>query len=66
MEIADKIRDNLKLYNMSESELARRIGADQTLVARWLMGVHIPTRYYIVKISKVFNCSVPYLLGRYD
>lgn len=66
MGIAEKIRDNLKLYNMSESELARRIGADKTLVARWLMGMYNPTRYYLKKMSEVFNCSVPYLIGRYD
>ena len=66
MVIADKIRDNLKLYNMTESELARRIGADHSLVGRWMMGMHTPTRYYLKKMSEVFNCSVPYLLGRYD
>lgn len=66
MEIADKIRDNLKLYDMTETELARRIGADQTLVARWMMGMYNPTRYYLKKMSEVFNCSIPYLLGRYD
>lgn len=66
MTIADRIRANLKLYGMTQVELAERIGADDTLVARWCIGKHNPSKYYLERIGKVFNCSVPYLIGRYD
>lgn len=51
--------------NLSQKELADRIGINQSQISRYVKGV-IPSTYSVVKICDYFGCSVDYLVGLND
>ena len=61
--IADKIKMLREKQNMTQSELARRLGVTRSGVNAWEMGLSVPSTQYIVELAKQFNVSTDYLLG---
>lgn len=65
--MADFFSSNLKYLReqrkMSQSELARRIGVNQTTIARWEEDNRIPTINNAVDVSSVLNINLEDLLG---
>ena len=53
----------IKYAGLSKSEFARRIGVTKKTVFLWLNGSHIPSMYYLEKMSEVLDCSLEHLLG---
>ena len=48
--------------NLSQSELATKIGINQSQVSRYLKGV-LPDLKTVVKICDFFECSIDYIVG---
>ncbi|MDE6059840.1 MAG: helix-turn-helix domain-containing protein [Clostridia bacterium] len=64
MIIANKIKE-LRIENhLSQTELAKKVGCNQSMVARWEKGECEPTATAILKLSIALNCSADYLLGK--
>lgn len=60
--IADKIKMLREKQNMTQSELARRLGVTRSGVNAWEMGITTPSTQYIVELSLLFKVSTDYLL----
>lgn len=49
---------------LSQSEVARRIGVDQSSVSCWEAGKRMPRAIMLVRLSELYCCSIDELLGR--
>ncbi len=57
----------LRLENdLSQRELAAKIGCSQKSVDYWEKGLSEPTAGFIWALANCFSCSTDYLLGRED
>ena len=52
--------------NMSQVDLAKKIGISNVTISRYLSGDRIPRLDVITKIASAFNVSIDYLLGISD
>ena len=50
-------------FNMTQIDLAKKIGISNVTISRYLSGNRIPRLDVITRMSAVFNVSVDYLLG---
>lgn len=60
------IKDLRRSFDMSQTELGRRVGVGKTTISNWETGYSSPDPDSLVKLSNIFNCTVDYLLGRTD
>ncbi len=61
--LADNIRSNRKRINLSQDELAEKVGVSRQSVSFWETGQTQPTIENIIALSKIFNISSDMLLG---
>jgi len=61
--IAEKIKYLRECHNMTQSELAKKLGLSRSGVNAWEMGITVPSTVYIVKLARLFHVSSDYLLG---
>ena len=66
IEIGNKIKKLREDYNLSQTQLAKQLGYDQTLIAKWESNDRTPNLECVVKIAKIFNITTDYLLGLED
>ena len=63
MDYTDRLRALRTDHDMSQADLARRIGIDQKQYSRYETGANeLPLRY-LVKLCQVYSVSADYLLG---
>lgn len=63
LDIGNKIIQLRKQHNLSQSELAKKIGASRTIIGNYERNTNTPSIEILVKISKVFNVSIDFLIG---
>ena len=63
---AERLRLVLKVNNITQVELAKRINMSQGVVNNYCTGKREPTLDGLVAISRALNESVDYLLGLED
>lgn len=63
MDIGSKITELRKQHNLSQTELAKKIDASRTIVGNYERNENRPSIDMILKLAKVFNVSVDYLVG---
>lgn len=63
---AERLRLVLKVNNITQVELAKRINMSQGIVNNYCTGKREPTLDGLILISKALNESVDYLLGLED
>ena len=63
---AERLRLVLKVNNITQVELAKRINMSQGVVNNYCTGKREPTLDGLIAISKALNESVDYLLGLED
>lgn len=63
MDIGNKITELRKQHNFSQTELAKQLGASRTIVGNYERNENTPSIDMILKLSKVFNVSIDYLVG---
>ncbi|HOY38822.1 MAG TPA: helix-turn-helix transcriptional regulator [Bacteroidales bacterium] len=61
--IGDKIIQLRKLRNLSQTDLAQKVEASRTIIGNYERNENTPSIEMIIKISKVFNVSVDYIIG---
>ena len=64
--IGEIIREERIHKNLTQSQLAERIGVTQDSISLWEKGKRIPDTQYIIALCKVFGISADYLLGLED
>ena len=62
--VRQRLSDLMKRYNVSQTELARKIGCNDSLLSRFLSGkTNKLSNKNITRIAKAFNVSTDFLLG---
>lgn len=49
--------------NMTQNELAKRLNKDYSTIGKWELGQRNPVMADIIKISEIFNITIPELVG---
>lgn len=61
--VADRIKSLREQKNLTQAELAKRLGITRSSVNAWEMGISVPSTQYIVELAGIFKVSTDYLLG---
>lgn len=61
--ISSRIYELRKDTSLSQSELAKQIGASQKAIDFWEKGINEPKASFIISLAKYFGVSTDYLLG---
>lgn len=48
--------------NITQKQLADKIGAGQTTISNWEQDISEPSIYYLIKLAKYFDVSIDYLV----
>jgi transcriptional regulator with XRE-family HTH domain len=64
MGFKDRLKNLRQEYNLTQSELAAKLGVKKQTVSTWEIGRNLPGHGILMKICEVFDCSMDYLLCR--
>lgn len=60
--IANKIKMLRERHNLTQSDLAKKLGLTRSGVNAWEMGISVPSTQYIIELAALFGVSTDYLL----
>ena len=63
LDIGSKIIALRKKSNLSQSELAKKVDVSRTIIGNYERNENTPSVDILLKIAKVFNVSVDFLIG---
>lgn len=63
MEFSERLKDLRKQVGLTQVDVTEKLGISQPAYASWERGVKKPTQENLVKIAKILNVSVDYLVG---
>ena len=63
MEFSERLKDLRKQAELTQVDVAEKLGISQPAYASWERGVKKPTQDNLVKIAQILNVSVDYLVG---
>ena len=63
MEFSERLKKLRKQAQLTQVDVAEKLGISQPAYASWERGVKKPTQENLVKISQILNVSVDYLVG---
>ncbi|MEW7279220.1 helix-turn-helix transcriptional regulator [Aquimarina sp. 2201CG1-2-11] len=63
LDIGSKIISLRKKQNLSQSDLAKRVDVSRTIIGNYERNENAPSVDILLKIAKVFDVSVDYLVG---
>lgn len=66
MKFYERIKELRKDKKLSQMELAKSTGLNQSAIARWELNKTEPTASAIIILCKYFNVTADYLLGLTD
>jgi len=61
--LAKRIQELRGKMQISQAELARRLGTTRASVNAWEMGISAPNTQFVVEMARIFCVSTDYLLG---
>lgn len=61
--IDERIQHLRENSNMTQAELAKKLGITRSSVNAWEQGISCPSTTYLVELSRIFHVSTDYLLG---
>jgi len=61
--IPERIKMLREANNLSQNQLAKKLGISRSAVNAWEMGISIPATQYLVELAHLFKVSTDYLLG---
>ena len=66
MEFKDRLIKLRKELNLTQEELAQKIGYTRTAISAWEIGRNEPSNSDTIKLAEYFGVSTDYLLGKSD
>lgn len=61
--LSKRIKELREEIGISQAQLAKKLQVSRSSVSSWEMGSTMPTATYLIELSKIFRCSVDYILG---
>ena len=61
--VAEKIKALRESNNMTQNDVAKRLGITRSSVNAWEMGISVPTAAKLVELALFFHVSMDYMLG---
>ena len=61
--VSERVKKLREQNNLTQADLARKLGLTRSSVNAWEMGISVPSTQYIVELAKIFKVSTDYLLG---
>lgn len=61
--IADKIKTLRISNNLTQNDVAKKLGITRSSVNAWEMGISVPSTMYVVELAQLFAVSADYILG---
>lgn len=61
--ISERIQKLRGKMQISQAELANRLGVTRSSINAWEMGLSVPSTQFIVEMAKIFCVSTDYILG---
>lgn len=61
--VSERIKALREQNDMTQAQLAKRLGITRSSVNAWEMGISVPSTQYIVELAQLFKVSTDYLLG---
>ncbi len=58
------IRVKRKQENLTQKQLAKMVCVDTSTVAKWECGKSIPRMFTLIRLSKIFQCSIDELIDK--
>lgn len=58
-----QLRQLRKIANLKQEDIAKDLNVDRTTVSKWETGEAMPPADKLIKMSKLFGCTVDELLG---
>ncbi len=59
----NNIKTLRKQKGLTQQQLAKQIGSDQTSVSKWELNVCLPNTDKLLAMAEIFNVSTDYILG---
>ncbi len=66
MEFSERLKTLRKQAQLTQVDVAEKLGISQPAYASWERGVKKPTQENLIKIAQILNVSVDYLVGNSD
>ena len=66
MSFGTKLKKLRQDSNMTQEELGKKINTSRSNIANYENDKNMPSVDILEKLSKIFNCSIDYLLGKSD
>ncbi len=66
MEFQERLKTLRKQAQLTQVDVAEKLGISQPAYASWERGIKKPTQENLVKIAQILNVSVDYLVGNSD
>ena len=66
MQLGARIKELRKAKNITQEQLAARIGVSSRTIKHWEHGTRTPNAVSLLGLSRCFHVSVDWLLGRTD
>lgn len=63
LNIGEQITVLRKQQNLSQDELAKKVGVSRTIIGNYERNANTPSIEVLVKLAKVFNVTVDFLVG---
>ncbi len=64
--VAERVRELMKEENLTQVELANKIGLKQNTISAWLLNKKEPSIRSLWLVADYFNVDIDYLVGRKD
>ncbi|WP_176444789.1 helix-turn-helix domain-containing protein [Paenibacillus herberti] len=61
---AERIKKLRKLKNLTQRQLADRLGVDNTTISKWEAGIYEPNSDLLNQLAEIFETTVDDILGR--
>lgn len=60
---AERIQELRILNNLTQSQLAKKLGISRNAVNLWEISLSYPSLHSLIELAKIFNVSTDYILG---
>jgi transcriptional regulator with XRE-family HTH domain len=64
IKIAENIKEYMKIYNLNQVDLSKKLGIAQSAISAWLSGKKEPSILSLWLLADCFDCTVDELIGR--